>query len=95
MKKRHAKPEAEVAEFWLTHDSADRIDWSGEGVTLGAPLRFAPDAERPTRAITVRLPRRLVQDLHVLAKTRNVSEAALVKMLLADKVAELRRGRAA
>ena len=91
MKKRNAKREAEVAAFWLTHDSADRIDWSADGVTL----RFDPDAERPTQTITMRLPRQLVQDLHVLAKTRNVSEAALVKMLLSDKVAELRRWRAA
>jgi len=91
MKKRNAKREAEVAAFWLSHDSADCIDWSAEGVTL----RFDPDAERPTQTITLRLPRRLVQDLHVPAKTRNVSEAALVKMLLSGKVAALRRRRAA
>lgn len=47
------------------------------------------------RTITVRLPRRRAQDLHVLAKTRKGSEAAVVKTLLSVKVAELRRGRAA
>jgi hypothetical protein len=91
MKRRKAETEAEIADFWLTHDSAGVIDWSAEGVTL----RFDPDAERPTQTVTLRLPRQLVRALHVLAKKRDVSDASLVKMLLTEKVAELLRGRAA
>ena len=91
MKRQRAKSEAEVAEFWQTHDSADLVDWSAAGIAL----RFDPDAERPTQTVTLRLPRQLVRDLHVLAKKRDVSAASLVKMLLAEKVAELRRERAA
>jgi hypothetical protein len=34
MKRPKAKNEAEIAEFWLTHDSAEIIDWSAPGVTL-------------------------------------------------------------
>lgn len=86
MKRRKPTTEAEIAAFWLTHDSADVIDWSAAGVTL----RFDPDSERPTQTVTLRLPRQLVRDLHVLAKKRDVSDASLVKMLLAEKVAELR-----
>jgi predicted DNA binding CopG/RHH family protein len=50
--------------------------------------------ERPTRSITVRLPRRLLQELRVLAKDRDVPYQSLLKILLAEKVAELRRKRA-
>lgn len=76
-----------VADYWLTHDSADEIDWSGQGVRL----EFDADVERPTRSVTVRLPRRLLQELRVLAKDRDVPYQSLMKMLLAEKVAELRR----
>ena len=87
MKSRKPRTDAEIAAFWLTHDSADVIDWSAPGVTL----HFDPDAERPTQTVTLRLPRQLVRDLHVLAKKRDVSDTARAKMLLAEKVAELRQ----
>ena len=84
-KRRHA--DAEVAEYWLTHDSADEIRWSATGVRL----EFDPDVERPTRSVTIRLPRRLWQELRVLAKERDVPYQSLMKILLAEKIAELRR----
>lgn len=79
--------DATVADYWLTHDSAGEIDWTGTGVRL----EFDADVERPTRSVTVRLPRRLLQELRVLAKDRDVPYQSLMKMLLAEKVAELRR----
>jgi len=85
------KSEADVADYWLTHDSTAVIDWSQPGVRL----EFDPDVERPTRSITIRLPRRLVQELRVLAKDRDVPYQSLLKVLLAEKVAELRRKRVA
>jgi hypothetical protein len=84
-KKRHA--ETEVASYWLAHDSADEIDWEAPGVKL----EFDPDIERPTRSVTLRLPRRLLQELRVLAKDRDVPYQSLMKILLAEKVAEIRR----
>jgi len=39
----------------------------------------------------VRLPRRLLQELKVLAKDRDVPCQSLMKVLLAEKVNELRR----
>lgn len=84
-KTRHS--DVEVADYWLTHDSADEIDWQGPGVRL----EFEPDVERPTRPVTLRLPRRLLQELRVLAKDRDVPYQSLMKILLAEKVAELRR----
>jgi hypothetical protein len=41
--------------------------------------------------VTLRLPRRLFQELRVLAKDRDVPYQSLMKVLLAEKVAELRR----
>lgn len=87
MKKRGKHTDATVADYWLTHDSAAEIDWSRPGVRL----EFDPDVERPTRSVTVRLPRRLFQELKVLAKDRDVPYQSLMKVLLAEKVAELRR----
>ena len=87
MKKSRRRSEAEVAEYWLTHDSAGEIDWAAPGVRI----EFDPDVERPTQPVTVRLPRRLLQELRVLAKDRDVPYQSLMKVLLAEKVTELRR----
>ncbi len=87
MKRFRKRSEAEVAEYWLTHDSAADVDWA----TPGVRLEFDPEVERPTQPVTVRLPRRLLQELRVLAKDRDVPYQSLMKMLLAEKVTELRR----
>ena len=86
-KRKKRRSDADVADYWLAHDSADEIDWSRPGVRL----EFDPDVERPTRSVTLRLPRRLLQELRVLAKDRDVPYQSLMKILLAEKVAELRR----
>jgi predicted DNA binding CopG/RHH family protein len=83
--KRHA--EADIADYWLTHDSSDEIDWAAPPVRL----EFDSHVERPTQPVTVRLPRRLLQELKVLAKDRDVPYQSLMKILLAEKVTELRR----
>ena len=85
--KKRRYSDAEVAEYWLTHDSADDIAWARPGVRI----EFDADVERPTRPVTLRLPRRLLQELRVLAKDRDVPYQSLMKILLAEKVAELRR----
>lgn len=79
--------ERAVADHWLSHDSVGEIDWSVDGVKL----EFDPDVERPTRSVTLRLPRKLWQELRVLAKDRDVPYPSLMKVLLAEKVAEVRR----
>jgi hypothetical protein len=87
MKKPRRRSEAEVAEYWLTHDSTREVDWAAPGVRL----EFDPEVERPTQPVTVRLPRRLLQEIRVLAKDRDVPYQSLMKVLLAEKVTELRR----
>jgi CopG antitoxin of type II toxin-antitoxin system len=90
MKKSRKRSDAQVADYWLTHDSVGEIDWSRPGVRL----EFDPEVERPTRPVTLRLPRRLLQELRVLAKDRDVPYQSLMKVLLAEKVAEMRRRQA-
>jgi len=82
--------DADVASYWLEHDSTNEVDWSRPGVRI----EFDPAVERPTQPVTVRLPRRLLQELRVLAKDRDVPYQSLLKILLAEKVVELRRKRA-
>lgn len=78
------------ADYWLQHDSAAEVDWSRRSVRI----EFDPEVERPTRSVSLRLPRRLLQELRVLAKDRDVPYQSLMKVLLAEKVAELRRRKA-
>jgi len=87
MRKSRRQIEAEVANYWLTNDSAEEIDWAAPRVRL----EFDANVERPTQRVTVRLPRRLLQELKVLAKDRDVPYQSLMKVLLAEKVTELRR----
>ena len=61
-----------------THDSVGEINWSRPGVRL----EFDPEVERPTRPVTLRLPRRLLQELRVLAKDRDAPYQSLMKVLL-------------
>ena len=83
MRKPRRHSDARVADYWLTHDSADQIDWTGPGVRI----EFDPEVERPTRPVTLRLPRRLLQELRVLAKDRDVPYQSLLKVFLAERVA--------
>jgi predicted DNA binding CopG/RHH family protein len=86
--KKHAKQsEAAVADYWLSHDSTDDIDWEKPGVKL----EFAEDVERPTQSVTIRLPGRLLRQLKVLARERDVPYQFLMKVMLADMVTELRK----
>jgi len=48
MKKRSKKvSDADVASYWLEHDSTDEVDWSRPGVRLA----FDPAVERPTQPV--------------------------------------------
>jgi CopG antitoxin of type II toxin-antitoxin system len=68
MRRSRRRVETEVADYWLTHDSAEEIDWAAPLVRL----ELDTTVERPTQPVTVRLPRRLLQELKVLAKDRDV-----------------------
>lgn len=87
-KKKPLKPipkfenEAQEEAFWSTHDSTDYMDWSkAQRVTFG---RLKPS----TQTISIRLPETLLEDLKLLANKRDVPYQSLLKIFLAERVAQ-------
>ena len=77
--------EAQEQEFWSSHDSTDYVDWSqAQRVTFG---RLKPS----TQTISIRLPVALLEDLKLLANKRDVPYQSLVKIFLAERVAQEQR----
>ncbi len=86
--KRSLKPipefasEADEREFWETHDSAGYVDWSK------ATVVSLPNLKPSTETISLRLPAPLLSDLKALANKRDVPYQSLLKVFVADRVAE-------
>jgi len=80
--------EVQEQEFWSSHDSTDYVDWStAQRVTFG---RLKPS----TQTISIRLPVALLEDLKLLANRRDVPYQSLVKIFLAERVAQERHSHA-
>ena len=74
--------EAEERTFWETHDSTDYVDWSkAERVRM-------PNLKPTTSAISLRLPLPLLEQIKIAANKRDVPYQSLIKIWLAEKVAE-------
>jgi predicted DNA binding CopG/RHH family protein len=74
--------EDQEQEFWSAHDSTDYVDWSqAQRVTF---RRLKPS----TQTISLRLPVALLEDLKLLANKRDVPYQSLLKIFLAERVAE-------
>ncbi|MBI4887396.1 MAG: BrnA antitoxin family protein [Acidobacteria bacterium] len=86
--KRSLKPipkfasEAKERRFWETHDSAGYVDWSH------ATVVSLPNLKPSTETISLRLPAPLLSDLKALANKRDVPYQSLLKVFVADRVAE-------
>ena len=72
--------EAEEAEFWATHDTADYVDWSAARVVI------FPDLKASTTTISLRLPSHLLEDLKRLANRRDVPYQSRLKVFLAERL---------
>jgi predicted DNA binding CopG/RHH family protein len=90
-KKKRLKPiprfenEEQEQEFWASHDSIEYVDWSkAQQVTFG---RLKPS----TQTISVRLPASLLEDLKRLANKRDVPYQSLLKIFLAERIAQEQR----
>jgi predicted DNA binding CopG/RHH family protein len=66
------KNEAQERKFWVTHDSADYLDWSKAG--------------RVRSAISLRLPLPLLERIKMAANKREVRYQSQIKTWLAEKV---------
>jgi predicted DNA binding CopG/RHH family protein len=74
--------EDQEQEFWSAHDSTDYVDWGqAQRVTF---RRLKPS----TQTISLRLPAALLEDLKLLANKRDVPYQSLLKIFLAERVAE-------
>lgn len=74
--------EEEEQSFWAEHDSADFIDWSqAKRVTLS---RLRPS----TKTISLRLPELMLEELKLLANKRDVPYQSLLKIFLAERIAQ-------
>jgi predicted DNA binding CopG/RHH family protein len=77
-------------EFWSSHDTADYVDWEH------AQWVSFPNLRPSTETISLRLPAALLADLKILANRRDVPYQSLLKVYLAERIAqELARQRAA
>ena len=72
--------EAEERDFWETHDSTDYLDWS-----KARRVRF-PNLKPSTKAISLRLPLSLLEDIKIQANKRDVPYQSLIKVWLAEKL---------
>ena len=73
--------EAEERAFWQMHDTSDYVDWA-----KAERVRFA-NLKPSTRSISLRLPQGLLDDLKVAANKRDVPYQSLIKVWLAERLA--------
>lgn len=92
--KRKIKPlpkfrnEQEEREFWTTHDTTQYFDFSKSN---RVDIEFDRNIEAPVKSISLRLPREMLNQLKVLANKKDIPYQSLIKVYLAEKIAEERK----
>ena len=77
--------EDEERKFWAEHDTTDYFDYSkAKKVTF-------PNLKQTSRMISIRLPESLLANIKVIANQADVPYQSMMKVLLTQKVAEVRR----
>ena len=79
------KNKADERRFWATADSTEYLDWQA------AKSRKLPALKPSLRTISLRLPVSMIEDLKVLANRRDVPYQSLLKVFLAERLAQERR----
>ena len=82
------KNERDEREFWTTHDTTDYFDFSEAN---RVEIEFDPGIEAPVKSISLRLPRDMLNQLKVLANKKDIPYQSLIKVYLAEKMAEERK----
>ena len=80
--------ERDEREFWSTHDTTDYFDFSKSS---RVEIEFDPGIEAPVKSISLRLPREMLNQLKVLANKKDIPYQSLIKVYLAEKIAEERK----
>ena len=78
------KNQDEERRFWATADSTEHLDWQS------AKRRKLVQLKPTLRAISLRLPVSMIEDLKVLANRRGVPYQSLLKVFLAERLAQER-----
>ena len=74
------KNEDEERAFWATHDSSEYVDWSK------AKRAVFPNLKPITRAISLRLPASMLDELRQMANQRDVPYQSLIKVFLRERM---------
>jgi predicted DNA binding CopG/RHH family protein len=80
--------EQEEREFWMTHDTTQYFDFSKSN---RVDIEFDREIEAPVKSISLRLPREMLNQLKVLAHKKDIPYQSLIKVYLAEKIAEERK----
>jgi len=79
------KNEDDERAFWAMADSTEYVDW-----TAGKRVRLV-NLKPSLKTISLRLPVSMIEDLKVLANSRDVPYQSLLKVFLAERLAQERR----
>jgi predicted DNA binding CopG/RHH family protein len=74
------KNEDEERAFWAAHDSSEYVDWSKSRRVL------FPNLKPGTRAISLRLPASMLDELRQMANQRDVPYQSLIKVFLRERI---------
>ncbi|MGB8212472.1 MAG: BrnA antitoxin family protein [Anaerolineales bacterium] len=74
------KNEDEERAFWATHESSEYMDWSKSNHAL------FPNLKPSTRAISLRLPASMLDELRQMANQRDVPYQSLIKVFLRERM---------
>jgi len=76
------KNEDEERKFWATADSTQYIDWGQ------AKRRKLVNLKPSLKTISLRLPVSMIEDIKILANRRDVPYQSLLKVFLAERLAQ-------
>ena len=79
------KNEDDERRFWANADSTEYVDWPA------GKRRKLADLKPSLRTISLRLPVSMIEDLKILANRRDVPYQSLLKVFLAERLAQERR----
>ena len=80
--------EQDERDFWNTHDTTEYFDFSKSS---RVEIEFDPGIEAPVKSISLRLPREMLNQLKVLADKKDIPYQSLIKVYLAEKIAQERK----
>lgn len=79
--------EADERDFWSSHDSTEFIDWDA------AELVSLPKLKPTMKTVSLRLPEFIVNELQTIARKRDVSYQALIKVFIKERIDQEHRQR--